>query len=1081
MALSYVGGNGANQPTVTLPTFAAGDIAIVFAFNGGNNTPPTLPTGWTNIASSGANSHSSRIGYRVLQTGDTSTGTWTTATHIQVMVLRGQRATSPIGVNIGQGGAANTNTPIYTHFTLTSPGSSWVAAFAGHGQATDVNTKNITGWTTRSVSVTALGMHTKELPPDNNTDATYPAVNQTAAWRSYAVEVIAAAGATSTGTAQISLAAAQVPATRTNHVLTVRARKTNAAHTGTLRAQLYEGTTARSAVLETSALTTSLASYDLAIADADAATIGTYSNLEVRLTGYSSAGSPLVVEVAEISLSLPTPSVGTHFGTVVLPLSLTSSTTGTVTSSGAKTTGSADVSLTTGFVPTSRTNHVITIRARRTALQGKLRVQLVDGNGTPRGAELETGELTTSLANYTLSLPDADAATIVDYSNLSLKIRGYSSTGTATVFEVAEVSMSLPAAGSGSGGTVLGQVTLSSIATIAVGASAGVDIYPGGGIYPHALITLAATGTISAAAGTNSVFGQVVLPLTLTRVTSGFGNINNSGQVLLASTATISVTPIAAIQRFGAASVDSVATITVGGGAFDQVGALTLSATGTITVAGVVPGAVAPADYVDVGLDHLPDLLVAVAFPSQPLDPLQSYTGVSGYSRAINTRRGRQFELDRVETGQGGFLLDNRDGRFSPLNTSSPYYPNLKPLRRLRFALRWAGVEYEIFHGFLQGFPQEFPSYGLDSIVRQSAVDAFVILALDKITPGSTVTSGQINIGPDTFGHPQDLFHVASTALPMPQAVPFEIEVSDQTLNVTEIVDSNTYRVEVVGGGTLGSSIGPLQFAPGVAVTTKVMSFAEETTGTRIQNVLRASGLNPSQWDLDTGASLMAASEDLAGQSPLEHCLLAAEMEQGRFFASRAGLITFRDRWFHYRTETSSRATFGDSTGELPYRELQITHEDEKIWNVVRITTPSGYVAEARDTASIGDYFERVLEKSWPYADDNEADVAASWLLKRFGQMQVRIPSMKVAGGSAPSTLWPVILAMEIGNRYRTIRRPRNDATIDKQVIVESIAHTMSLDNLETTVQMSLADTTAYWRLGTAGHGELGATTVLGF
>jgi hypothetical protein len=1076
MAISFVGQGDSSGAVTVLPTFAAGDLAITFAYVNGNNTPPSLPAGWTNIASSGANSNSSRIGYRVLQAGDTTTGTWTNATETGVIVLRGQHATTPIGVNVGAGGANNSNQISYTGFTLTNTsGSSWVVGFADHRTASDVYLKDVAGMTTRSGDNTpaSLGCHTAEGVSTFATSNYTTTVNASSGWRSYAVEVISAPAGTSTGTARLSLVAGQTPATRTQHSISVRARKTNAAHTGVLQVQLYEGASARSSLLSTSNLTTTLAGYSLAIADSDAAAIGSYADLEVRLTGVSSTGDPLVVEVSEISLIVPSPSTGTKFGNVVFPLALGVTTSGTVTSSGAKATTVAHVSLATSFVPTSRTGHSITVRARRTALQGKIRVQLVDGNGTPRGAELETGELTTSLANYTLSLPDADAASIVDYSNLSLKIRGYSSTGTATVFEVAEVSMSLPAAGSGSGGTVLGQVTLSSIATIAVGASAGVDIYPGGGIYPHALITLAATGTISATAGTNSVFGQVVLPLTLTSVTSGFGNINNSGQVLLASTATISVTPIAAIDRFGAASVDSVATITVGGGAFDQVGALTLSATATITVAGVVPGAVAPADYVDVGLDHLPDLLVAVAFPSQPLDPLQSYTGVSGYSRALNTRRGRQFELDRVETGQSGFLLDNRDGRFSPLNTSSPYYPNLKPLRRLRFALRWAGVEYEAFHGFLEGFPQEFPSYGLDSIVRQSAVDAFVILALDKITPGSTVTSGAT-----TIGSGNDLLHVASTALPMPQAVPFEIEVSDQTLNVTEIVDSNTYRVEVVG--TTGSTTG-LQFAAGVAVTTKVMSFGEETTGTRIQNVLRASGLNPSQWDLDTGASLMAASEDLAGQSPLEHCLLAAEMEQGRFFVSRAGLITFRDRWFHYRTETASRATFGDTTGELPYREIQITHEDEKIWNVVRITTPSGYVAEARDTASISDYFERVLEKSWPYADDNEADVAASWLLKRFGQMQVRIPSMKVAGGSSPSTLWPVILAMEIGNRYRAIRRPRNDATIDKQVIVESIAHTMSLDNLETTVQMSLADTTAYWRLGTAGFGELGSTTVLGF
>ena len=46
-------------------------MLIVFAYRDGNTTPPTLPGDWTNIASSGASSSSSRVGYRVLQGGDT--------------------------------------------------------------------------------------------------------------------------------------------------------------------------------------------------------------------------------------------------------------------------------------------------------------------------------------------------------------------------------------------------------------------------------------------------------------------------------------------------------------------------------------------------------------------------------------------------------------------------------------------------------------------------------------------------------------------------------------------------------------------------------------------------------------------------------------------------------------------------------------------------------------------------------------------------------------------------------------------------------------------------------------------------
>ena len=113
----------------------------------------------------------------------------------------------------------------------------------------------------------------------------------------------------STGTDQISLANVPVPATRTGHKLGVRARKTNAAHIGTMRLQLFEGSTARSAVLETTPLSTTLTDYMLSIADVDAAAITDYSNLSIKFSGYASSGSATVFEVDQFWLETP-PGVG---------------------------------------------------------------------------------------------------------------------------------------------------------------------------------------------------------------------------------------------------------------------------------------------------------------------------------------------------------------------------------------------------------------------------------------------------------------------------------------------------------------------------------------------------------------------------------------------------------------------------------------------------------------------------------------------------------------------------------------------------------------------------------------------------
>ncbi|MDQ3938043.1 MAG: hypothetical protein M3253_05105, partial [Chloroflexota bacterium] len=190
--LTYVGRASLSTSTVTLPSFQPGDLGIVFAFRGGSATPPSLPAGWTGIASSGASgstSNSVRVGYRVLQVGDLTTGEWTNATAIQVIVLRGQDPYTPIGgVALGEGVG---NLLSYSQVSLeNTSGSSWVVGFGGHRAASDVYFATVTGMTRRGSVANNLGLHTAEGVSSfaaRNYDMT---VNGSNGWRTYAVEVI---------------------------------------------------------------------------------------------------------------------------------------------------------------------------------------------------------------------------------------------------------------------------------------------------------------------------------------------------------------------------------------------------------------------------------------------------------------------------------------------------------------------------------------------------------------------------------------------------------------------------------------------------------------------------------------------------------------------------------------------------------------------------------------------------------------------------------------------------------------------------------------------------------------------------
>jgi len=164
--MTIQGTGGAAATSVAIPTHAAGDLIWVIT-RAASNTAPTKPTAsgtvpnWTVAYTGGANTLAFVSAWFVATASTTTTGAWTGASHIAVIVLR------PIpgmllGVNAAPTGTANGSNSQTIDYPSCAPvttinGSSSGLRMATRGTAaTSMNTPP-TGWTNQLVQPSGAG------------------------------------------------------------------------------------------------------------------------------------------------------------------------------------------------------------------------------------------------------------------------------------------------------------------------------------------------------------------------------------------------------------------------------------------------------------------------------------------------------------------------------------------------------------------------------------------------------------------------------------------------------------------------------------------------------------------------------------------------------------------------------------------------------------------------------------------------------------------------------------------------------------------------------------------------------------
>ncbi|MFZ9922821.1 MAG: hypothetical protein ACO3E4_07910, partial [Candidatus Nanopelagicaceae bacterium] len=109
-------------------------------------------------------------------------------------------------------------------------------------------------------------------------------------------------------------------------------------------------------------------------------------------------------------------------------------------------------------------------------------------------------------------------------------------------------------------------------------------------------------------------------------------------------------------------------------------------------------------------------------------------------------RRGRNRLLNAFQAGTATVEVRDETGDWNPSNTSSIYYPNLIPLRKIQIYADYLGIRYILFTGYITSYDIQF-ARGVDEVdkVILQCVDAFRLFQNAQINVVSSAAAGDLS------------------------------------------------------------------------------------------------------------------------------------------------------------------------------------------------------------------------------------------------------------------------------------------------------------------------------------------------
>ena len=245
--------------------------------------------------------------------------------------------------------------------------------------------------------------------------------------------------------------------------------------------------------------------------------------------------------------------------------------------------------------------------------------------------------------------------------------------------------------------------------------------------------------------------------------------------------------------------------------------------------------------------------------------------------------------------------------------------------------------------------------------------------------------------------------------------------------------------------------------------------YAEESTDTRIGNILDTAGWPAGARALDSGVA-EAAAVTFTGTAGL---LIdqTVEAEQGQFFIAKNGDATFKNR-VAFDT-AASQATFGPGGGELDFTSIKILYDDDLLINYALVEGAVGGPTVSEDSTSQTDHGVSGVEILNPsIVGAPHAVNVGEWLVGANKDVSIRVVGFTIQPQNDPTNLWPEVLDRELTDLV-TVKfdPPGAGDTVNQIVRVESISHEIGPAVWQTTYTchpLSTFESQSYWILGTS-------------